>query len=49
MKKIVNRQLGVDPAGAFMGFDDSTSESDLSDIESGKTVRFFNRITREFV
>ncbi|BES96863.1 DnaJ domain [Nesidiocoris tenuis] len=36
MKKIVSRQLGVNPAGAFMGFDDNTSESDLSDVEQGK-------------
>ncbi|CAB0006321.1 unnamed protein product, partial [Nesidiocoris tenuis] len=38
MKKIVSRQLGVNPAGAFMGFDDNTSESDLSDVEQGKPV-----------
>ncbi|XP_014254175.1 dnaJ homolog subfamily C member 16 isoform X1 [Cimex lectularius] len=35
MKRIMNNQLGVKTSGGFIGFDDTTSESDLSDVEQG--------------
>ncbi|KAL1137626.1 hypothetical protein AAG570_009322 [Ranatra chinensis] len=33
--KNMSKQIGIDPAGAFMGFDDTTSESEVSDVEQG--------------
>lgn len=35
MQKIMHRQSRLGSAGSFMGFEDSTSESDLSDVEQG--------------
>ena len=36
MKSIMNRQSGS--AASFIGFDDTTSESDLSDVEQGRRL-----------